>query len=434
MKVVHGFAGTGKTTIAKMIVEDARAQWLFGAFTGKAALVMRERGCVGAKTIHSLIYRPNGEKTNNGEKIREVEHRLAVAKDEEQKALAALPPLPPRDTTKGVDFAYAGAQLKQKRDPSVIDFTARVAELELELDRLQKNSRRTPAFQLWDESPLRYSPGIVLDEGSMLDGEIMNDILSFGKKVLVLMDPMQLPPVGARSFFEDREPDHLLTEVHRQARESGILDLATFIREGGGIFDRARERWERPDCEVRFRGDTTGLRERVLAADQVLVGTNENRHVFNRRIRELSGRKTPWPEPGERVVCLQNNRELGLMNGGMWIVREAVRCEEDETIGMSIVPETILDGEEVPQTVVSVWQHNFESLKREAELKQMGWRASDNVQFAHARALTVHKAQGSQYDDVVLSDDSRKFKGDDMQRRWLYTGITRASKRLLVIV
>src|SRR6266567_3816409 len=89
IKIVHGFAGTGKTTLATKIVESSGRQWLYGALTGKAALVMHHKGCIGAKTVHSLIYRPNGERTSNGERIKELEGQLAAARDAEQKALSA---------------------------------------------------------------------------------------------------------------------------------------------------------------------------------------------------------------------------------------------------------------------------------------------------------------------------------------------------------
>jgi exodeoxyribonuclease-5 len=55
---LFGYAGTGKTTLAKQIAEDVDGDVAFAAFTGKAALVMRSRGCKDARTIHSLIYRP----------------------------------------------------------------------------------------------------------------------------------------------------------------------------------------------------------------------------------------------------------------------------------------------------------------------------------------------------------------------------------------
>ncbi|MEO8669294.1 MAG: AAA family ATPase, partial [Bauldia sp.] len=58
---LFGYAGTGKTTLARHIAEDAGGDVCFAAFTGKAAHVMRRKGCTGAGTIHSLIYRMRGE-------------------------------------------------------------------------------------------------------------------------------------------------------------------------------------------------------------------------------------------------------------------------------------------------------------------------------------------------------------------------------------
>src|SRR5499433_2539730 len=62
---LFGYAGTGKTTLARHLAEDVDGDVAFAAFTGKAALVMRRKGCAGASTIHSLIYRPrdSGEET-----------------------------------------------------------------------------------------------------------------------------------------------------------------------------------------------------------------------------------------------------------------------------------------------------------------------------------------------------------------------------------
>ena len=55
---LFGYAGTGKTTIAKEIAAAVGGGVSFGAFTGKASLVLRKKGCYGASTIHSMIYKP----------------------------------------------------------------------------------------------------------------------------------------------------------------------------------------------------------------------------------------------------------------------------------------------------------------------------------------------------------------------------------------
>jgi len=58
---LFGYAGTGKTTLARHLAEGVDGDVLFAAFTGKAAQVLRSKGASKASTIHSLIYRPRGE-------------------------------------------------------------------------------------------------------------------------------------------------------------------------------------------------------------------------------------------------------------------------------------------------------------------------------------------------------------------------------------
>ena len=62
---LFGYAGTGKTTLVRHIAEDIKGKVLFAAFTGKAACVMRSKGCGGASTIHRLIYKPQEQNEEN---------------------------------------------------------------------------------------------------------------------------------------------------------------------------------------------------------------------------------------------------------------------------------------------------------------------------------------------------------------------------------
>src|SRR6202451_4074659 len=126
---LFGYAGVGKTTLARHIAEGARGETAFAAFTGKAALVMRSKGCAGATTIHALIYR-----------------------------------------------ASEGAE-------------------------------GAPTFTLNADGPASKAGLIVIDECSMVDAELARDLLSFGKTILVLGDPFQLPPVKGAGFFTDGAPD-----------------------------------------------------------------------------------------------------------------------------------------------------------------------------------------------------------------------------------
>ena len=76
----------------------------------------------------------------------------------------------------------------------------------------------------------------------MVDEELGRDLLSFGKPVLVLGDPAQLPPVKGGGFFTEAEPDIMLTEVHRQAADNPIIRMSMVVREGGRLDPRRLRR------------------------------------------------------------------------------------------------------------------------------------------------------------------------------------------------
>ena len=337
---LFGYAGTGKTTLAKQIADDAPGEVAFGAFTGKAALVLKSKGCRGASTIHSMIYRTQGDE-----------------------------------------------------------------------------AEETPSFVLNKKASANDADLIIIDECSMVDEELGRDLLSFGKPVLVLGDTAQLPPVKGGGFFTNAEPDVMLTEVHRQAADNPIIRLSMTVREGGrlplGTFGSSR---------VIRRADIDATA--VMQSDQVLVGINKTRRAYNGRMRSLLGHTGERPQVGEKLVCLRNDKKKGLLNGGTWTVH-ALHADRGAKIALSLTPEE--DGKRKPVRV-GILPAFFEG--REEELPMAARRDSDQFDFGYA--LTVHKAQGSQWDDVVLFDESFAFR--EHSARWLYTGLTRAAKTLTVVV
>ncbi|MBI1204735.1 MAG: AAA family ATPase [Rhodopseudomonas sp.] len=336
---LFGYAGTGKTTLATHIADTVDGEVKFAAFTGKAASVMRGKGCRGATTIHSLIYRAR----ESGEEI--------------------------------------------------------------------------PSFDLWDEAPASKAELIIIDECSMVDAELGRDLLSFGVPLLVLGDPAQLPPIQGGGFFTEQEPDAMLTEVHRQARDNPIVRLSMDIRAGDYL-----EPGSYGDSEVVAKADLDP--QRVLDADQVLVGRNNTRRAYNQRMRQRRGFVDTMPEAGDKLVCLRNNRKKGLFNGGLWSVKER-GARKTGIISLRLLP----DDETATRGVkVSVRSECFTG-----GIEQIDWqRRKPYDEFDYGYVLTVHKSQGSQWDDVVLFDESFAFQ--DSRARWLYTGITRAAKRLTIVM
>jgi exodeoxyribonuclease V len=347
---LFGYAGTGKTTLARHFAEDIEGEVQFAAFTGKAAQVLRSKGAKNARTIHSLIYRPKGEES--------VE------------------------------------------------------------DEITGKTSMSPTFTLNRQSPIAKAKLIIVDECSMVDEQLGRDLMSFGTPILVLGDPGQLPPISGGGYFTDHEPDHLLTEIHRQARDNPIIRLAMDVREG-----REFMIGDYGSTQVIHKSDVT--QELVLDADQVLVGTNRTRRRYNQRLRELKGFSADIPQAGDKLVCLRNDPAKGLLNGSLWKVMTAARETIKPGINLLVTPEDDEPGRSTAK--IKLLKQQFE--EPDVEIPWQTKKRYDDFDFGYA--LTVHKAQGSQWNNVVLFDESFAFK--DMRSRWLYTAVTRAAERLTVV-
>jgi exodeoxyribonuclease-5 len=367
---LFGYAGTGKTELAKHLARMQSGMTLFAAFTGKAAYVMSQRGCMGATTIHRLIYVPR-------EKSRE---RLRTLQGELTDLLLVEP-----DSIK------------------VREIRGKIAE--------ETKLLKRPSFSLNSESVVRDASLVIIDECSMVDERIGQDLLSFGTKILVIGDPAQLPPVMGTGFFTNGKPDAMLTEIHRQARGNPIIQLATAVREGQKL-----EEGTYGSSRVIDWADVEP--EDALAVDQILVGTNKLRRGTNQRMRELLGFKTHLPEANDRLVCLRNNHQEGLMNGAIWKVLAAGSADQDQ------IPLTI---ESEDGAHLDVMAHLAPFMGQEVE----HWTRRDAQEFDFGYALTVHKSQGSQWPKVLVFDESKKFS--QAARAWLYTAVTRASESLTIV-
>ena len=209
----------------------------------------------------------------------------------------------------------------------------------------------------------------------------------------------------------------MLTEVHRQAQDDPIVRLSMEIRAGEYL-----EPGRYGETEVVRKDDLDP--QRVLEADQVLVGRNATRRAYNIRMRERRGFEDKLPSAGDKLVCLRNNRKKGLFNGGLWTVKERA-ARRTGIMTMRLLPD---DDTGLRGVKVSVRPECFSG-----GIEQFDWaRRKPYDEFDYGYVLTVHKAQGSQWDDVVLFDESFAFP--DSRERWLYTGVTRAAKRLTVVV
>jgi len=338
---LFGYAGTGKTTIAKYLADNTETKVVYAAFTGKAALMMAKKGCRGASTIHSLIYKT-----------------------------------------------------EEKADGSV-------------------------KFIINKNSPIKYSDIVVIDECSMVNEELAKDIMSFRKPILVIGDPAQLAPVKGTGFFTNAEPDFLLTEIHRQAKDNPVLYLATRVREGMSI-----DVGTYGESRVASIGKVT--ESDIIQADQILVGKNNTRISLNKFVRAHKGFPGVFPLKGDKLVCLRNDNTMGIFNGGIFNV-SADSMPARSKKGCTLIPVTSEDFPNRPAISVKVRDEFFNG-----DPNTVDWRIlKDTQQFDYGYALTTHKSQGSQWENVMIFDESNVFR--EQSREWLYTALTRASEKVTLV-
>jgi exodeoxyribonuclease-5 len=210
----------------------------------------------------------------------------------------------------------------------------------------------------------------------------------------------------------------LLTEIHRQARDNPIIELALDVREG-------REFMNGDYGAAQVIGKEEVTQELVLSADQVLVGINRTRRRYNQRLRQLKGFEAAYPQAGDKLVCLRNDPSKGLLNGSLWKVMTSSRETVKPGINLLVSPEE--DDPDRGVAKIKLLKAAFE--EQETEIPWSTKKRYDDFDYGYA--LTVHKAQGSQWSNVVLFDESYAFK--DTRQRWLYTAITRAAERLTIV-
>ena len=367
---LFGYAGTGKTTIAKHIAQLVGGRVIFAAYTGKAALVLRSKGCLPSSTIHSLIYK--------------------------------VEDTPPCPICRGLGKDSEGVKCAPCKGSG------------------DGPDGGKPTFRLNPESPVYGARLVIVDECSMVGDELGNDLLSFGARILVLGDPAQLPPVQDAGFFTDAEPDFMLTDIRRQALDNPIVRMSLDVREGRGI-------------QIGTYGESKVIKRadlqpgEVMAADQVLCGMNNTRRGLNIRFRQQLGldQSSPdHPAAGDRLVCLKNDRLRQLYNGSLWTAEKAELKNRDVLMNVKSADD---GGPSAPVKVIVPIEYFYGT---EKTLDRWRKRSLDAFDFGYA--LTVHKSQGSQWPHVMVFDESHVFR--ENQARHLYTAITRAADRVTVVV
>lgn len=262
---------------------------------------------------------------------------------------------------------------------------------------------------------------IIVDEASMITREMFNDLLSFGKPVVFVGDSFQLPPIGDE-FNIMSKPDYLIQDILRQCLDSPILQLAYMAKEGKYI--PTGKYGEGVECV--FKKDISD--DDIVGAGQIIVGRNDTRTRLNNMCREKLG-YSGNPRRDEKLVVLSNNPYLNAFNGQIIYLTTNARAFKKK------LKADFIDEYEYNDSYFAIT-----ATPRSAVLRLTAKRPDfsdilssrrDDLFVDYGYAVTCHKVQGSQFDDVLIYG---KFGFDNETRnRWLYTAITRAVNSLKIV-
>ena len=365
---IAGYAGTGKSTLVKFIIEALNVEpskVAYAAFTGKAAEVLRKKGNANAMTLHRLLY-------------------------------DSIP-------KPGGGFI------------------------------------RKPKLQL------DYNV-IVVDEVSMVPKSMIDMLLHHKVYIIFLGDPFQLPQIDKNETHTLLNNPHIfLDEVMRQAAESEIIQLTMKIRNGEQInFMNGKEVIIAPRASL-----VTG---HLTWADIIICATNKTRHNMNRQKRELLGYSGVL-QTGERIIVKRNYWE-DCDEDGNALVNGTVGTVANPYESFVRIPSYVKNDRRDLPLIGCIFTpdggKSFDTFEIDKDylLKEepcVDWRVSYQLgklkpkigdilpkQATYGYALTCHAAQGSEFDKVLVIEESFPFDKIEHQR-WLYTAATRAAEKLVLV-
>lgn len=366
-----GYPGTGKTFLLYEILKSVnidKKRVAPMAYIGQAAINMRLNGLVNAKTIHSWIY------------------------NYEQVFI--------RDTDGNI-----------KLDPY---FNT----------PLTKNSFVYNPYAM-DDYDL-----IIIDEGGSVPLSLKDDILRYGKKIIVTGDLGQLPPPCDNPAFLTSGKIFKLTQIMRQDdnENNGILILAEKAKNK----EKINVGKYGDNCIVILESE---LSDSMLAeADIVICGTNKTRDKYNRIIRErIKGIRSPLPIHGDILVSRQNNwliedNGINLANGlrGYISSYPDISDFDGRRYTIDFKPDRIDNCEF--KNISSDYEYLTSNYQIRNKMKNLTY--SNGHKFEYGYVISTHMAQGAQYDKGIYIAE---WFGD-LTHKLHFTGITRFKKELIFVI
>ncbi|OAN68981.1 ATPase [Sulfitobacter sp. EhC04] len=432
---VTGKAGSGKTLLLAELykaLEGAGVEVVSGDYesrkrrdkrtlailapTNKAASVLRLRG-VPATTIHRILYTPVYDPeyeriaewlAGNGERPVDVEGLTELALDRAAAFYAG---------NKSIPGALAAAGLRGS-------------------DFITGWKRR--------EEPLDIG---FVDEASMLDDKQFEDLKEIFPTLLLFGDPAQLAPVNQSGtmVFEKLPQKRVmnLNRIFRQDADNPILDLAHALADP----DLGFEQFERMVEEAARRDDRVVWGQRVevdlMARSPVLVWRNATRIRLINAFRNVHGAPEDALLEGEPLICdglelplKHRKKRLDLEARGLIKGAQVIFLGDGRKPGFSRLH--VIGAEDPQVSAASIVKIE----KPDEEEPFIPFAARMGATFLHGAAVTIHKAQGSQWETVqVFAPDlyaaarmGRMEAGQPLWKRLAYVAITRAQERLIWVV
>lgn len=362
--VISGYAGTGKSTLVRFIIEALNVpeeDVCFATFTGKAAQVLLKKGNKNVRTLHKLLYK-------------------------------SFP----------------------KPDGTFV---------------------RIPV----DEIPYRI---VVVDEVSMAPKTLMSLLANYDVHIICLGDLFQLPPIDKKEDNHLLDNPHVfLDEIMRQAQESEIIRLTMDIRAGKPISPM------HGDEVIIVKKDelNTGMLE---WADQVLCATNATRVSLNTQMRQLAGMGNMKPQDGDKLICLMNywdifsDNEDPLINGTIGWIKNSFTTyvqlpywADNKQIPVLMCDfltdgGSVFTGVDIDRNMIITGESSMDWKTSYRLAKNPKTKHLIPMEFTYGYAITCHKAQGSEWEKVLVVEENFPYKEE--HARWLYTAATRASEKLLI--
>lgn len=262
---------------------------------------------------------------------------------------------------------------------------------------------------------------IIIDEASMVSDVLYNDLKSFGIPILFIGDSFQLPPINSElNLMSDDFVVYKMKDIVRQQQDNLIIKMSVKLRNFQPIPYMKEEQFTKIH-HSRFD------KEKLIDYEQIITGKNVTRIDLNKYCRKLLHYNSECPVINDRMIFLKNNYQDFVFNG-----QQIVLTKQPKKLGVGkyqIEGQDVVSGDFVNVNIVDNFINQIPSNIEVRQLAKITKSDFNHIDYAYA--ISCHKAQGSEYGEVLLWDDLFALNNTQQRHRWLYTAITRASKRVV---